>query len=122
MWEKLPHVMLGKVAEALALRKGFPHQLAGLYETSEMDQAKDGAGTERIPVPTIAEVEIERAQVANVADKSPERQALIAQASHAWQTNPTLAATFASDNKLPNAISRWTTENLEAFREYMKTE
>lgn len=39
MWKKMPHTMLGKCAEAIALRKGFPRQLAGLYAREEMDQA-----------------------------------------------------------------------------------
>lgn len=42
MWKTKPHVMLGKCAEGLALRKAFPKQLAGLYLEEELQQQESG--------------------------------------------------------------------------------
>jgi phage recombination protein Bet len=38
-WAKMPRLMIAKVAEAQALRRGWPEDMSGLYEQSEMDRS-----------------------------------------------------------------------------------
>lgn len=50
MWASKPYIMLGKCAEALALRKAFPDELSGMYSDEEMEQADNEQKPAKPPV------------------------------------------------------------------------
>lgn len=39
-WFKMPHVMIAKAAEAIALRKGWPEDISGVYGEEEMGRSR----------------------------------------------------------------------------------
>ncbi len=57
MWKDKPHVMLGKCAEALALRRAFPAEMYGVYVTEEIgdvnqdDKPVEPAGASNVLTP-----------------------------------------------------------------------
>lgn len=58
MWSRMPHVMLAKVAESIALREAFPEDMGGLYSTDEMGQADVVELPAQAPAPTPAAAEL----------------------------------------------------------------
>lgn len=53
-WTSMPDVMLAKCAEALALRKAFPHDMSGLYIREEFSEAEASEPPHNAPQAIVA--------------------------------------------------------------------
>ncbi len=79
MWKKMPHTMLAKVAEALALRKAYPQDLSGLYTNDEMNQADQKEAVKQpVNAPDEGERRLLRNMVYNTDLNPDEKEGILA--------------------------------------------
>lgn len=76
MWQKMPALMIAKVAEALALRKAFPNDMSGIYSTEEISNDEDvnqlRSVNEEQPAPKIDAYQESKKALKKAQDKAKE--------------------------------------------------
>ena len=107
-WEKLPDVMIAKVAESLALRKAFPNELSGLYTDVEMSvvEADTPHSGSRSVVP-------ESADHSTPSTQPRQRPAAPARSPQAW--NP------LADKELRQRLTKLGYRTVSQVQEFMAT-
>lgn len=80
MWATKPRLMIAKCAEALALRKAFPNDLAGLYTADEMGHPEVRAAASNQSAEPIHAIEIETGEIVEIEpEPAPSNEATKAQ-------------------------------------------
>lgn len=102
-WNRMPDLMIGKVAEALALRRAFPQELSGLYTAEEMGQADNTP--RHIPVVEVKQI---AGPVQTIAEMGEEP----------WGDGETVEVKGTITEEEANALRQWldeTDSNTAAF-------
>lgn len=78
MWEKMPRMMLQKVAKSVALREAFPQELGGMYTEDEMpaEYSVDTAKTPQITQESLKPAKVYRYAIQEFNDADKNQKAL----------------------------------------------